>query len=65
MNWFRKRRISINKHSARCAFKFTIKKEGEGKKIEEIKYGNEKINGWFINHDQLLKGNELLIKTTE
>src|SRR5690554_2748984 len=44
---------------------FTIKKEGEGKKIEEIKYGNEIIDGWFINHDQLLQGNELVIKTIE
>ena len=44
---------------------FTIKKEGEGKKIEEIKYGNEIIDSWFINHNQLLLGNELVIKTTE
>lgn len=44
---------------------FTIKKEGKGKKIEEIKYGNKVIDGWFINHDQLQVGNDLIIKTTE
>ena len=44
---------------------FTIKKEGKGKKIEEIIHGNDIINGWFINHDQLQLGNDLIIKTTE
>lgn len=42
---------------------FTIRKEGNGKKIQQIQYSNESINGWFITHDQLKQGNELVIKT--
>lgn len=44
---------------------FTIRKEGNGKKIRQIRYGNETIDGWFIRHDQLLQGKELIITTTE
>ncbi len=40
---------------------FTITKQGEGKKITDITYGGEKIDGWFISHDQLKKGKELVI----
>lgn len=43
--------------------KFTITKKGTGKKIENITYGGEKINGWFITHNQLKKGKELVINT--
>ncbi len=42
---------------------FTIRKEGNGKKIRQIRYGNETIDGWFIRHDQLLQGKELVIST--
>ncbi len=44
---------------------FTIRKEGNGKKIRQIRYGNETIDGWFIRHDQLAQGKELIITTTE
>lgn len=44
---------------------FTIKKEGTGKKIRRITYGDELIEGWFIQHDQLEKGKELIIITEE
>lgn len=44
---------------------FTIRKEGNGKKIQQIRYGNETIDGWFIQHDQLAQGKELIITTTE
>lgn len=42
---------------------FTIRKEGKGKKIEQIKYGDSTIEGWFIQHDQLVQGKELVITT--
>ena len=42
---------------------FSIIKEGKGKKIEQIKYGGEVIDGWFITHDQLRSGGDLIIKT--
>lgn len=42
---------------------FTIRKEGNGKKIQQIQYSNESINGWFITHGQLKQGKELVIKT--
>jgi predicted alpha-1,2-mannosidase len=44
---------------------FTIRKEGKGKKITQIRYNNEPIKGWFVTHDQLKKGKELTITTTE
>lgn len=42
---------------------FTIRKEGEGRKIEKITYDGKSIDRWFINHDQLKKGKELVITT--
>jgi predicted alpha-1,2-mannosidase len=42
---------------------FTIVKENTGKKIKEITYGGEKVDGYFISHDELKKGKELVIKT--
>ncbi len=34
---------------------FTILKEGNGKKIRQIRYDGDVINGWFVTHDQLKK----------
>jgi len=42
---------------------FTITKENTGSKITGITYGNRKIDGFFIKHAELLKGNKLVIKT--
>lgn len=42
---------------------FTISKSGTGKKITGITYGGEKIDGWFIPHDLLEEGKELVIHT--
>lgn len=42
---------------------FTIRKEGKGKKIKQIRYGDEILKGWFIQHDRLKEGNELVIFT--
>jgi predicted alpha-1,2-mannosidase len=39
----------------------TITKTGKGKKIEAIKSGGNKIEGYFITHEQLLKGKDLEI----
>ncbi|WP_294080188.1 GH92 family glycosyl hydrolase [Proteiniphilum sp. UBA5384] len=44
---------------------FTIKKEGYGKKIRQIKYGDTPLDGWFIQHSQLKQGKELTITTEE
>jgi predicted alpha-1,2-mannosidase len=43
--------------------KFTIIKNGSGKKIESITYDNKKIDGYFIQHSELLKGKKLVITT--
>jgi predicted alpha-1,2-mannosidase len=40
---------------------FTVTKNGHGKKITGITYGGEKVNGWFISHDKLKEGKELVI----
>ena len=42
---------------------FAITKNGTGKKIENITYGGEKVDGWFIPHDKLKEGKELIIST--
>lgn len=42
---------------------FTITKNGKGRKIKDITYGNEKVNGYFISHDRLKEGRELVIAT--
>ena len=44
---------------------FTIQKRGTGKKIQQINYDGEPIDGWFISHDQLVKGKKLVVTTTE
>lgn len=41
---------------------FIIRKEGNGRKITDITYGGKKVDGWFISHDKLEEGKELLIK---
>ena len=43
--------------------KFTITKNGTGRKIESITYGGDKIDGWFIPHSKLKEGKELVIST--
>lgn len=40
---------------------FTITKQGEGRKIKEITYGGDKVDGYFIEHDRLKEGKDLLI----
>jgi predicted alpha-1,2-mannosidase len=40
---------------------FTIRKENSGRKISNIKYDGQKINGYFISHDDLKRGKELVI----
>ena len=42
---------------------FIISKRNNGKKIKDITYDGRKINGYFISHDELKKGKELIIKT--
>ena len=42
---------------------FKIRKDGKGKKITNITYDGKKIDGWFISHDLLKKGKELVIRT--
>lgn len=44
---------------------FTIRKVGSGPKITNITYGGEKLNGWFLPHELLKQGKELLIQTDE
>lgn len=44
--------------------RFTIKKEGTGQKIDRITYDGEPVEGWFIDHDRLTSGKELVISTT-
>lgn len=42
---------------------FTITRKGEGRKIKEITYGGDKIDGYFIGHDRLQEGKNLQIVT--
>lgn len=42
---------------------FSIVKNGHGRKITDITCGGKKIDGWFISHDQLKEGKELIINT--
>lgn len=42
---------------------FTIEKKGKGRKITDITYGGKKIDGYFITHDQLKEGKNLVITT--
>lgn len=42
---------------------FTISKINNGKKISDITYDGQKTNGYFISHDDLKKGKELVITT--
>ena len=42
---------------------FTIRKKNSGRKISTITYDGQKINGYFISHDDLKQGKELVITT--
>ena len=42
---------------------FTIRKENSGEKIQNIMYDGQKIEGYFISHDDLKRGKELVITT--
>lgn len=42
---------------------FTISKPNKGRKLTDITYGGQKVNGYFISHDELKKGKELVITT--
>ena len=44
---------------------FSISKRGTGKKITDITYDGKPLNGWFISHDLLKEGKELVITTME
>jgi putative alpha-1,2-mannosidase len=41
--------------------RFTIRKENHGRKIANISYAGQKLNGWFISHTALTQGKELVI----
>jgi putative alpha-1,2-mannosidase len=41
----------------------TILKKNSGRKISEITYGDQKVDGCFISHNELLKGKRLVITT--
>ncbi len=38
---------------------FTIVKRGEGKNIDKITVGGKPLDGWFVNHADMLEGNEM------
>ncbi|MDR1743134.1 MAG: GH92 family glycosyl hydrolase, partial [Dysgonamonadaceae bacterium] len=40
---------------------FTIRKSGSGRRIESITVGGERLNGYFVPHDKLHAGKELII----
>ncbi len=43
--------------------RFTIIKNNSGKKNNNITYDGKKINGYFVSHDDLKKGKELVFTT--
>ena len=55
---FDKIKISMDKNK-----KISIIKKGKGEKTSKIVYDNKKINGWFISHEQLIQGKDLVIYT--
>lgn len=50
--------LKLDEHTA-----FTVRKEGTGQKIKKITYGDKKIEDYFIPHDELQKGKEMVITT--
>lgn len=44
---------------------FTIRKQGNGRKLTGITYDSQKIDGYFISHADLKRGKELVITTAE
>jgi predicted alpha-1,2-mannosidase len=42
---------------------FSIQKENKGKKITRILYGGKPLDGWFIPHSELIKGETLVVTT--
>lgn len=44
---------------------FTITKKGMGRKLSTISYDGKNLDGYFIKHDDLKKGKELVITTEE
>lgn len=44
---------------------FTITKQGSGRKLTGISYDGKKLDGYFISHEDLMKGKELIITTEE
>lgn len=42
---------------------FIIQKKGKGKKINSITYDDKKLDGWFIKHQELMRGKSLIIET--
>lgn len=44
---------------------FTITKKGQGRKLASISYDGKKIDGYFVTHEELAKGKELIINTEE
>lgn len=40
---------------------FTITRNGSGRKITDISYDGQKIDGYFITHDDLKRGKELVV----
>jgi putative alpha-1,2-mannosidase len=42
---------------------FTIRKINKGRKISNITYNGQKIDGYFVKHNDLKKGKELVITT--
>jgi len=44
---------------------FTVTKRNGGRKITDITYDGAKVDGWFVSHDELKRGKELVITTSE
>ena len=44
---------------------FTVTKKGSGRKLSDISYNGQKVEGYFIDHGELQKGGELVISTAE
>jgi putative alpha-1,2-mannosidase len=42
---------------------FTISRKNSGEKITRITYDRQKIDGYFLSHDELMAGKKLVITT--
>ena len=44
---------------------FTVRREGNGRRITSVSVGGKALKGWFVPHTALAKGADVVIQTQE